>query len=133
MTHAFSANLFSVLPSAVVAFQLALVAGAPWGALTQGGRVSGVLPAGARFFALFSAALLLFFIFLVRARAAPAARYRRAVWGVVAYCALGIVANAATPSAPERMLWLPVVFAMYVTSLHVARRPAAPASEPLAK
>lgn len=133
MTHTFSANLFSALTSAVVAFQIAIVAGAPWGALTQGGRVSGVLPTGARLFALFSAALLIFFIYLVRARAASSARYRRGIWGVVAYCALGIVANAATPSAAERMIWLPVVFAMFVTSLHVARRPDTPAPEALAK
>ena len=47
MTHASSANLFTALTGSVVAFQLALVAGAPWGGLTQGGRVSGALPIGA--------------------------------------------------------------------------------------
>lgn len=122
MTHASSANVFTGLSGVVVAFQLALVAGAPWGALTQGGRVAGALPVGARMFALCSAALLVLFILLVRARAAPRARYRRATWGVVAYCALGIIANAASPSPAERALWLPVVTAMFLASLHVARR-----------
>jgi len=125
MTHSFSATVFSTLTGVVVAFQLALVAGAPWGAFTQGGRVTGPLPTGARVVALCSAVLLVGFIHLVRTRAhaAPPARFRRAIWGVVAYCALGIVANAATPSAAERALWLPVVTAMFLASLHVARRP----------
>lgn len=121
MPHTVSANIFSLLASIVLAFQLALAAGAPWGALTQGGRIAGSLPPGARALALLSAALLGLFIFLVRARAfsTPPPRFRRAVWIVVAYCALGIVANAATPSAGERALWLPVVTVMFLTSLHV--------------
>jgi hypothetical protein len=124
MTHASSANIFTGLTGAVIMFQLALVGGAPWGALTQGGRVTGVLSPPARGIALVSAVLLGLFIVLVRARAASTTRFRRAIWGVVAYCALGILANAATPSPVERTLWLPVVTAMFLTSLHVARRPA---------
>lgn len=125
MTQAFSANVFTGLTAVVVAFQLALVAGAPWGALTQGGRIMGTLPASARLIALVSAALLIGFAYVVRVRARTDApvRFRRAVWIVVAYCALGIVANAITPSAAERMLWLPVVTLMFLASLHVARRP----------
>ena len=123
MSHTASANIFTALTGGTVAFQLALVAGAPWGALTQGGRVKGVLPGPARLVALFSAALLLGFIWIVRARAGTPSRCRRAIWAVVAYCALGVVANAATPSPAERALWLPVVAIMLVTSLHVARRP----------
>lgn len=125
MTRVPSANVFSGLAGFVIAFQLALVAGAPWGALTQGGRVTGQLPMTARAVALFSAALLVFFIFLVQTRAhsVSATRFRRAIWVVVIYCALGIVANAATSSPAERLLWLPVVTAMFFASLHVARRP----------
>jgi hypothetical protein len=124
MTHTASANIFTGLTGAVIAFQLALVGGAPWGALTQGGRITGVLPPAARGIALVSAMLLGFFIVVVRARAAETARFRRAIWIVVAYCALGIVANAATPSSTERMLWLPVVTGMFFACLHVARRSA---------
>lgn len=123
MTHTASANIFSVCTGGVVAFQLALTAGAPWGALTQGGRVAGVLPVGARAVALLSAVILSFFIVVVRARAARTARFPRVVWVVVAYCALGIIANAATPSPAERALWLPVVSLMCLTSWHVARQP----------
>lgn len=115
------AHAFTALTGIVVAFQLALVAGAPWGSLTQGGRVDGPLPVGARAVALSSAVLLAVFIHMVRARAGSPPRFVRAVWGVVAYCAVGIVANAITPSAAERALWLPVVSLMFVTSLQVAR------------
>lgn len=121
MSRPVFARVFTVVTSIVIAFQLALVAGAPWGRLTQGGRVDGPLPLGARAVALFSAVLLAIFIHMVRARAASPPRFARAVWGVVAYCAVGIVANAITPSAAERALWLPVVSLMFVASLQVAR------------
>jgi len=118
-----AAHLFSFCAAGVITFQLALVAGAPWGALTQGGASPGVLPAPGRSLAAVSAVLLLGMLVIVRARvgllAAP--RLGRLVWLVVAYCVLGVVANAATPSAAERCLWLPVVSVMLVASLRVAR------------
>jgi hypothetical protein len=117
-----SARLFSVLGGGVSLFQLALVAGAPWGALTQGGRVPGVLPIHARLLALLSAIALVGFVHVVRSHAAGRRHYPRAIKVVVAYCVLGVVANAATPSSAERQLWLPVVTLMLLTSAHVARR-----------
>jgi hypothetical protein len=106
---------------------VALVAGAPWGALTQGGRYTGALPLGARIVAALSAVLLAAFILVVRAHAGaidprPAPRFPRLIWVVVACCALGVAANAATPSAVERLVWLPVVTVMLLASLQVARR-----------
>lgn len=123
MPHALSANIFTVLAAVVAAFQLALVVGAPWGAVTQGGRFVGALPPPARVIAALSALLLVVFIGIVRAHVSRdrAPRFPRAIWVVVAYCALGVLANAATPSANERVLWLPVVILMFFTSLHVAR------------
>lgn len=126
MTHAFSANLFTWLAGATALFQIALVAGAPWGTLTQGGQLPGALPLPARIIALASAMLLLSFIYLVRGRARSPARFRRVIWIVVAYCAFGIFANAFTPSPAERALWLPIVSLMFLASLHVARRPDRP-------
>jgi hypothetical protein len=120
MTHARSANLFTLLAVGTILFQLALVAGAPWGALTQGGRVSGALPSSARVLALVSATVLGCFIYIIRARAGTPPGFPRAAWVVVAYCALGVVLNAATPSAAERALWLPVVAIMFAASVHVA-------------
>ena len=126
MPASLSAHVFALLAGVTTAFQLALVAGAPWGALTQGGRYPGVLPWGARAVAVLSAILLPAFIGIVRAHAdarprARAMRFPRLIWAVVAYCALGIAAHIATPSALERALWLPVVTLMFLTSLHVGR------------
>jgi len=126
-----AAHVFTLCAAGVIAFQVALVGGAPWGELTQGGGVSGALAAPARVVAAVSALLLLAMAFVVRARAglltAPrACRLARFVWLVVAYCALGVVANAATPSAAERRLWLPVVLVMLICSLRVALASAPP-------
>jgi hypothetical protein len=116
---------FIGLVAVVAAFQVALVAGAPWGHLTQGGRHAGPLPASGRAVAAVSIAILLGFAVVVAARAGftlpawqPTTRYL--VWAVVAYGVLGTFANAVTPSAAERRLWLPIAVAMLVTSLAVA-------------
>jgi len=121
-----AATIFTALAVIVGAFQLALLVGAPWGFLTWGGRVPGRLPASMRAAAVVSALLMVGFALLVRARAGlvtPAwqARARRPAWFVVAYCAVGVVANAVTPSPWERIVWLPVVSAMLFCSLVVAR------------
>lgn len=126
MLPTYAAFAFLVLTFAVVAFQLALAAGAPWGALTLGGKFPGRLPARMRPVPIVSAVLLLVFAGIVAARVgmlsglAGGDAVRWAIWGVVAYCALGVVANAATPSRNERRLWLPVVSLMLASSLIVA-------------
>lgn len=123
-----SSRVFGVAALLVVAFQLALVLGAPWGGLTWGGRFPGVLPPAMRALAGVSVLLLLGFLWVVRARAGllgsrAQRRSRAAIWGVVAYSALGLLANAVTPSVWERRLWLPVVVMMLATSLRVALTP----------
>lgn len=45
---------------------------------------------------------------------------RKAVWGVVAYCVVGVIANAFTPSRPERLVWLPVALGMLATAVIVS-------------
>lgn len=116
---------FVVLAALVVAFQVALVAGAPWGRLTMGGRFPGRLPRGMRSVAAFSALLLVAFAVMVAGRAGLALPGTSlvapwSVWIVVGYAVLGVVANAATPSRGERALWLPVTLAMLACSLVVA-------------
>lgn len=39
-----AAGLYALLIIGIISFQAALVAGAPWGHLTQGGRYQGQLP-----------------------------------------------------------------------------------------
>lgn len=120
-----AALLFVVLSLAVCAFQVALVLGAPWGELTLGGKWRGALPPGARLIAIVSAVVVAAFAAVIAARVdlafAPLRPWAPALaWVVVAYCALGVVANAATPSRRERALWLPVVLGMLILSALVA-------------
>ena len=116
--------VFSALVLVVVVFQLALAAGMPWGRLTWGGKFSGTLPVYMRVVALVSAGLLVGFGLIVSIRAGVMfpewqPMSRTLIWVVVTYCALGVLANAATPSRWERRLWLPVVFGMLVSSVIV--------------
>ena len=120
-----AALVFLVLTVVTIVFQLALAAGAPWGELTWGGKFPGALPARMRAAAVFSALLLAAFGVVVAVRAglltagwAPLSR--RLIWAIVAYCAVGVLANAATPSKWERRIWLPVVLALLLSSVVLA-------------
>jgi hypothetical protein len=120
-----SAYIFMVLASVVFLFQVALAAGAPWGEITMGGRFPGQLPPRMRGVAIFSAALILGFGLVVAVRAGfllpqwqPISTYL--VWGIVAYFVLGVVAHLFTPSRWERIIWLPVIVVMLVSSMIVA-------------
>src|SRR6476469_3038747 len=109
--------MFLALICVVVAFQLALAGGAPWGELTMGGAVRGQLPPRMRAMAFGSAVLLTGFGVIVAARAHLAfPRWRRAsrwlIWVVTAYSFVGVALNARTPSPRERALWLPVAIVL---------------------
>ena len=120
------AALFFVLITAVVcAFQLALIFGAPFGEFTLGGRWRGRLPLLGRVLAGASLIVLIAFAIVIGSRAGLAFSGLQRVapvlaWGVVAYCAVGTIANAFTRSRRERMIWLPVVLSMLISSAVVA-------------
>lgn len=125
MLTTMSALGFAVLAAFVIAFQLALAFGAPWGELTLGGKYPGRLPPAMRLVPILSGGLLCGFAVLVLARAGLAfsglsASSRPLVWIVVAYCTVGVAANFFTPSRRERALWLPVVLLMLISSAIVA-------------
>jgi cell division protein FtsW (lipid II flippase) len=125
MRSVLAAQIFAVLTGGAVAFQLALAAGAPWGRLAWGGRFPGRLSPTLRWASVASALLLLAFGVAVCTRAGlmlPELRAlsRTACWIVVGYCALGVLANAATPSKWERIVWLPVVALLLACSVTVA-------------
>lgn len=68
-----------------------------------------------------SSVLLIGFALIVLARAGLAYANTGAVsqgwvWVVIAYCVLGIIANAITPRRRERTVWLPVLIAMLIRS-----------------
>jgi hypothetical protein len=117
--------VYAVLTAGVVAFQIALALGAPWGAYAMGGAYPGQFPPAMRAGALIQGGILLAFAGIVLARAGIALqRWERVsmwmVWVVVAFAALSLLLNLITPSAGERMLWAPVALVLLVCSLLVA-------------
>ena len=120
-----AALLYAVLSLGIVLFQIALAAGAPWGAYAMGGAFPGQFPPALRIAALIQAALLVGLAAVVLARAGlilPGwSRVSRwLVWFVVAFAALSLVLNLITPSAGERALWAPIAFLLLVSSGIVA-------------
>jgi len=117
--------IYTAATAIVVAFQIALALGAPWGSYAMGGAYPGQFPPAMRVAALIQAGILLGFAGIVLARAGIALRAwervsRWMVWAVVAFAALSLVLNLITPSAGERMLWAPVALVLLVCSLLVA-------------
>ena len=116
---------FPTLTAIAALFQLALALGAPWGAYTLGGRFKGKLPPRMRLVAVLQIVLLLVFALIVPARAGlglgqlyPASRV--AIWFVAAFFALGSLANLATLSKGERLIWGPANVLMLIASIMVA-------------
>ena len=120
-----AAILFALVTLGVVAFQLALALGAPWGEFAMGGRYPGTLPRAMRVSAVGQAALLAALAVYVLSAAglvlpSMAGTLPWLIWAVVAFSALSLVLNAITPSAGERRIWVPVATEMLLTSLIVA-------------
>ena len=120
-----AAFLYAIITLAVVAFQIALASGAPWGAFAIGGAFPGQLPPAMRIAAVIQAALLIGFALVVLARTGiilptwlRASRWL--AWVVVAFSALSLILNLITPSAGERAIWAPVAFIMLLSSGIVA-------------
>ena len=121
----FAALLYTIISSGVVVFQIALAAGAPWGAFAMGGAFPGQFPPALRIAALIQAALLAGMAMVVLARAGLVlpgwSRVSRwLVWVVVAFAALSLVLNLITPSAGERAIWAPTAFLLLISSAVVA-------------
>ncbi len=116
---------YAVIAAGVVAFQIALALGAPWGSAAMGGAFPGQYPPAMRVAAIFQAALMALIAGVVLSRAGVALpRWSRMsrwlVWLVVAFLAVGLVLNLLTPSATERIIWAPVTFLLLACSLMVA-------------
>jgi hypothetical protein len=120
-----SAILYSTVSGFVVAFQIALAAGVPWGEYAMGGAYPGQFPASLRIAALIQAALLIGLAGIVTARAELALpnlmrASRKLIWFVVGFSALSLVLNLITPSPRERAIWAPVAFLLLLSSSIVA-------------
>jgi len=119
------AILYAILTLGVVAFQIALAAGAPWGAYAMGGASPGQFPPAMRVGAIIQAVLLAGMATVILARAGlilPG--WSRVshwlVWIVVTLTALSLVLNLISPSAGERAIWLPTLSLLLISSLIVA-------------
>jgi len=109
------AGIYAALCSVLVVFQLALVLGAPWGHLTQGGRFRGRLPLQGRILAALSAVLLVAMALAILSVAGQWPGWPRWTgWPALGVTALTTLANLATPSAPERRLWGPVTLVLLI-------------------
>ena len=120
-----SALIYGVVSLGVIAFQLALAAGAPWGAYAMGGAFQGQFPPELRVAAVVQAVILAILALVVLARAGIALpkwsrASRRLIWVVVAFSAISLVLNTITPSAGERAIWVPVALVMLICSVIVA-------------
>ncbi len=108
----------------VAAFHVVVAGGAPLGRFTQGGRHETALPRAGRIVAVVSAGLVLLMAAVVLARVDRGPATVRdadwidwAWWATVAYLTVGVVANAASRSRSERLLWTPIVAALLVLTL----------------
>lgn len=122
-----AAIVYAVVTAGVVAFQLALAAGAPWGEYAMGGASPGQFPIELRVAAVVQAVVLALAAGVILSRAGVALpRWSRASrwlsWVVVGVATLSFVLNLITPSAGERMIWAPVVFVLLACSLLAATR-----------
>jgi hypothetical protein len=120
-----AALLYAVVSVGVVVFQVALAAGAPWGAYAMGGAFPGRFPVPLRIAALVQAALIAGMAVVVLSRAGLVlARWSGGtpwlVWCVVAFAAVSLLLNLITPSAGERAIWAPVALLLVASSTVVA-------------
>ncbi len=122
---AITAFIFVGISLMIIAFQIAIATGAPWGEYTMGGSHQGKLPLGLRIGAGIQAGIILFFDLVVLIRAGLILPRMESfsqilIWIVVGFFVLGSIMNIVTPSKKERMLWAPITLVMLALSLIIA-------------
>ena len=120
-----AALVFTVAAVGVIAFQVALALGAPWGRYAMGGAVPGRFPPRMRVAAVAQAILIALLTVAVLSAAGflvpdLAVRLPWLIWVVVVVSAVAVILNAISRSAGERRIWVPVATVMLVSSLVVA-------------
>lgn len=115
------AHLYALLCLGVVGFQFALIAGAPLGPWTQGGRHEGALPVSGRLLAALSVPVLVFMGLAIVSAAGFAGGFwpRWTGWVALAVSGASCVLNWITPSARERAVWGPVTLIMVALAGYV--------------
>ena len=120
-----AALVFAIAAVGVIAFQLALALGAPWGRYAMGGANPGRFPPPMRVAAAVQAVLIALLAVAVLSAAGlvlpdVAVAFPWLVWVAVAVSALAVLLNAISRSAGERRIWVPVASVLLVSSLLVA-------------
>ena len=120
-----AALVFALAAAGVVAFQLALALGAPWGTYAMGGAFPGRFPPPLRVAAVVQATVIGLLAVVVFSDAGLVLRdladgFPWLVWVPVAVSALAVVLNAISRSSGERRIWVPVTLVLLVSSLVVA-------------
>jgi len=118
------AKIYAFFSLIVIAFQLALAAGAPWGKISMGGKYPGVYPKQMRIAAIVMSVFFLLLTSIVGIRAGWLETNlfelsRIAIWVVVAINGLGLLMNLITPSKWERIIWAPVCLVLLYCSVMV--------------
>jgi len=116
---------YAVLAAGVVAFQVALALGVPWGSYAMGGTFHGQFPPALRIAAIVQAAVIVLMTCVVLSRAGLrlpswSRASRRLVWWVIAIGVMSFVLNVVTPSVGERAIWGPITFLSLVFAVLVA-------------
>ena len=122
---AMAALVFGVAALGVIGFQVALALGAPWGAYAMGGAFPERFPPALRVAAVVQAvaiALLALIVLSAAGLALPSVVHELSwlVWLPVAFSAVSLGLNAASRSAGERRIWVPVALLLLASSLTVA-------------
>lgn len=111
---------YCVMILGIICFQIALIFGAPWGRLTQGGQTDGALPASGRVIAAASIFILTgMALAVLSAEGAWPGWPSWTLWIALAVNALSMVLNWITPSEKERRLWGPIMTAMFLLALAI--------------
>jgi hypothetical protein len=124
-TPAFAALMFAFVAVGVIAFQVALALGAPWGTYAMGGAFPGRFPPPMRIAAAIQALVIGVLAVVVLSAAGLvlpdlALALPWLVWVAVVVSAVALILNAISRSAGERRIWVPVAAVMLVSSLIVA-------------
>jgi len=114
-----AAGAAATLLYVVAAFHAAVLLGAPWGELTQGGGTTGTLPASGRLVAAVSCILSIAMATAILGRVGqgpfrrPSRTHTVLAWFTEVYAAVGVVLNLITRSNAERALWAPVSIVLF--------------------
>ena len=121
-----AAMIYTLMVTGVVVFQCCLIAGAPWGHLTQGGQRQGQLSMSGRIVAFLSIPLLLFMGAGITSAAGLWPDWATWTgWTALAVQAVVTCLNWITRSRSERQLWGPITSVMAGLAAYVL------ASEPV--